>query len=129
MSGITKFEDIKAWQKARHLVKEVYSLTKVKPFSQDHVLKMQTRRAAISTAANIAEGFERDGNREFLNFLSVAKASSSEVRSHLYLALDQDYISLEDFKRLSEMTAETGRMIGGLMRYLKSCGIRGNKFK
>ena len=129
MSGIIKFEDIKAWQKARHLVNEVYNLTKGKAFSQDHALKNQTRRSAISTAANIAEGFERDGNKEFLNFLSLAKASSSEVRSHLYLALDQGYISAEDFTRLSEMTAEIGRMIGGLMKYLRSCEIRGNKFK
>ena len=129
MSGIIKFEDIKAWQKARHLVNEVYNLTKGKAFSQDHALKSQTRRAAISTAANIAEGFERDGNKEFLNFLSLAKASSSEVRSHLYLALDQGYISTDDFTRLSEMTAEIGRMIGGLMKYLRTCEIRGNKFK
>lgn len=79
--------------------------------------------------ANIAEGFERDGTGEFVQFLAVAKSSAAEVLSHAYVALDQDFISREDFDRLVARTTEVGRMLAGLMTYLRRSGTKGLKFK
>jgi four helix bundle protein len=79
--------------------------------------------------ANIAEGFERDGTGEFVQFLAVAKGSAAEVLSHVYVALDQDFISREDFDRLVARTTEVGRMLAALMAYLRRSGTKGLKFK
>ncbi|MDF1526635.1 MAG: four helix bundle protein [bacterium] len=95
MSKITRFEDLLTWQKARELIRVILTLTKSEEFSRDFALKNQLCRAVISVPANIAEGFERDGNREFVKFLSMAKGSAGELRSLLHLALDHGYISSE----------------------------------
>jgi four helix bundle protein len=89
MNKIEKFEDIIAWQKARVLTKEIYTSTRVGLFAKDYGLKDQIQRASVSTMANIAEGFERGGDREFMQYLSTSKGSCGEVKSHLYVALDQ----------------------------------------
>lgn len=128
MATFRSFEEIDAWQKARELVKKVYAITKERAFSQDYGLKDQIRRASISAMANIAEGYERDGTREFIQFLSIAKGSTGEVKSHLYAALDQEYITPADFETLSSLAAETGSMIAGLMAYLNRSGLKGTKY-
>ncbi len=87
MASAQRFEDIKAWQKARELVKNIYQATSVGKFARDFVLRDQIRRAAVSIMSNIAEGFEREGNKEFLQFLSLAKGSCGEVRAQLYVAI------------------------------------------
>jgi len=92
-----KFEDIEAWQLARALVKEVYGLTATGVFAKDRGLREQIRRAVVSIGSNIAEGHGRRGNREFVNFLWIAKGSASEVQSQLYAALDLGYITQEQF--------------------------------
>ncbi|OHB48661.1 MAG: hypothetical protein A2106_02180 [Planctomycetes bacterium GWF2_40_8] len=99
MGKIEKFEDIEAWKMARKLVKEIYFVCKVESYNKDYNLIDQTRRTAISIMANIAEGFARRTNKEFTNFLGIAHASAAELQSHLYVALDQDYIlsKLSDF--------------------------------
>jgi four helix bundle protein len=79
--------------------------------------------------SNIAEGFERGGKREFLQFLAIAKASAGEVEAQLYVALDQSYITAEQFATLKELTASTKKLIGGFMRYLRQSDIRGSKYK
>ena len=79
--------------------------------------------------ANIAEGYERSGTGEFMQFLAIAKGSAGEVKAQLYVALDQNYIQEETFRRLSALATETGRMIGGLMNYIRQSGIKGTKFK
>ncbi len=89
MSKIYRFEDLEAWKIARELTKEVYRTSKNDLFIRDYGLPDQICRASVSVMSNIAEGFERDGNKEFVNFLSIAKGSSGEVRSQLYVALDQ----------------------------------------
>jgi four helix bundle protein len=93
MPTIQRFEDIEAWKSGRKLRHEVYRLTRLKMFSADFALVSQIRRAAISVTSNIAEGFEREGNREFIQFLSQAKGSAGEIQDQLYAALDEGYIS------------------------------------
>ena len=114
MSKIDRFEDLVAWQKARNLTREIYRVSKQGAFSEDFGLAGQIQRAAVSTMANIAEGFERSRQREFHQFLSMAKASCAEVRSHLYAALDAGYLKKPEFDRLLSDSEEVGRIIGGL---------------
>lgn len=109
-------------------MRDLYHVTGSRAFAVDHGLKEQIRRAAVPIMSNVAEGHERDGNKEFLHFLSVAKASSGEVRSHLYVALDQRYISDETFDTLSLQIQEVSRMLSGLLAYLRSSRLRGSKY-
>lgn len=120
MGKIERFEDIEAWQKARKLVKEVYRVCRVESYKKDYSLVDQTRRAAVSIMANIAEGFARRTNREFINFLGMAHASSAELQSHLYVALDQSYVSEKDFKILYSLADEVSKMIQGFISYLQN---------
>jgi four helix bundle protein len=129
MATFQKFTDIEAWQKARELTFEIYGVTKRAPFSRDFELRGQTRDASVSIMSNIAEGFDRSGTGEFIQFLSIAKGSAAEVVSQLYVALDQKYITKDEFDRLCSLTTEVGRKIGALMRYLRKSGIRGVKFR
>jgi four helix bundle protein len=124
----TRFEDIDAWKKARLLTADVYRLTAAGPCSRDYAFVRQIRAAAVSIMSNIAEGFERDGNKEFCNFVSIAKASTGEVKSQLYAALDVGYCSQAEFDRLYLLTTDIGRMLAGLMRYLRDTDFKGQKF-
>ncbi|MCW5962256.1 MAG: four helix bundle protein [Pyrinomonadaceae bacterium] len=128
MARIEKFEDIQAWKLAREVTKEVYKMSSKERFSRDFALVNQIRRASISILSNIAEGFERSGNKEFLNFLAIAKGSCGEVRSQLYVALDQQYIEEAEFREIVEKVLETSRLIGGFMKYLMHSEMRGSKF-
>ncbi len=114
MARVERFEDLVAWQKARVLTREVYLVTRQGSLSRDFGLTGQMQRAAVSIMANIAEGFERSGLGEFHQFLSIAKASCAELRSHLYLAMDVGYLDEPTFERLSEQAEEVARIIGGL---------------
>ncbi len=129
MATIKRFEDIEAWKKGRELIRVVYKASSAAPFSRDFALRYQGRRAAVSIASNIAEGFERDGRKEFLQFLSLAKGSCGELRSQLYNAADQSYISKVQFDSLMSQTLEVSRMISGLMSYLRRTSVTGMKFK
>lgn len=129
MATFKSFEEIGSWQKARELTQEVYTVSNQGAFAKDFGLRDQIRRASVSILSNIAEGFERDGNREFLQFLAVAKGSSGEVRAQLYVALDQDYIDKNIFESLSAISIEIGSLIGGLMNYLRKSDMKGKKFK
>ncbi|MES2765184.1 MAG: four helix bundle protein [Bacteroidota bacterium] len=120
MPTIEKFEDILAWQKARELSKEVYTLTSTGNFSKDFSLKDQIRRASVSVMLNIAEGFARRSNNEFRQFLYIARGSSAEVQSALYIALDQNYISQEDFDTLYKLADDCAKMIAGLIRHINT---------
>ena len=127
MAKIERFEDIEARQSARKLRQSVYRLTRAKPFAADPSLVDQIRRAAVSGTSNTAEGFARGGNRELIQFLSLAKGSVAEVKDQLYCALDENYVSREQFEdfRIAESTS---RLIGGFMSYLRNSEISGHKF-
>ncbi len=117
---ITRFEDLEAWKAARELTRTVYELSKKGEFSKDFGLKDQIRRAAGSVMHNIAEGFDSGSRLEFQRFLRYANRSCSEVRSQLYVALDQEYLTEAAFNQISEHCTGTSRIIRGLIRYLKS---------
>jgi four helix bundle protein len=129
MATIEGFEDIQAWKTCRILAKEIYQETSRAPLSRDFGFRDQIRRAAVSGMSNIAEGFERGGNKEFHQFLSMAKGSVGEVRSQLYVALDVGYLEKKDFDRLFAVAHEAGRLIGGFMSYLEKSDHKGPKFK
>ena len=118
---IERFEDIEGWQFARELRKKVYGLTKKPLFSQDFGLKDQIQRAAGSSMHNIAEGFDAESNPDFIRFLRYAKRSCTEVQSELYVALDEKYISQEEFKEVYDFAGRTRAIIRGLISYLQNC--------
>lgn len=129
MATIKRFEDIGAWKKARALANCVYDASDEGRFSRDFALRDQMRRAAISVLSNIAEGFERGGDNEFIQFLAIAKGSVGELRSQLYLAVDRKYLTAAQFKQLSGEATEISRMLAGLMDYLSKSKLRGSKYR
>jgi four helix bundle protein len=129
MATFKTFEEIEAWKKARELTKRVYAVSGVGRFAKDFSLKDQIRRASVSIMSNIAEGFDRSGTGEFVQFLATAKGSTAEVKCQLYVALDQDYIDRRTFAELTSLAMETGNLIGGLMKYLRRSGLKGTKYK
>ena len=129
MAKIGRLEDVEAWKKARELTRVVYGVTKVGEFARDFSLKDQIRRASVSVMSNIAEGFERGGNKEFIQFLATAKGSVGEVQSLLYVALDAGFITQEQFDCLYNLAQDDARLIGGFMKYLKTSGYVGRKYK
>jgi four helix bundle protein len=128
MATITRFEDIEAWKKARELNREVYRITRGEMFSRDYPLRDQARRSSISVMSNIAEGFERDGNAEFRQFLYIAKGSAGELRAQLYAALDAAYVDQKTFDRLTGLACDVVRLIAGFIRYLEQSELSGRKF-
>lgn len=126
---IERFEEIAAWKEGRELAKSVYAATRGRGFAGDFSLVDQMRRAVVSITSNIAEGFERGGDREFLQALSIAKGSCGEVRSQLYIALDQGYLSEKEFAALSRHALAVSRLLSGFMKYLQSSPLKSSKFK
>lgn len=116
---IERFEEITVWKDSRNLSKKIYGISKQGEFSKDFGLRDQIRRAAISVMSNIAEGFERDSNREFIKYLSYSKGSIGEVRSLLYVALDQEYIDDAICSVLVENCVEISKQISGFQKYLR----------
>lgn len=119
MTRIDRFEQLEAWQQARVMVREVYALARTGSLGRDYPLRNQITSAAVSVMANIAEGFDRGTDREFVRFLRIAKASACEVQSHLYVALDQQVLNQESFNRCTRSVARASTIIGGLIRYLR----------
>ena len=120
MPTFKRFEDIGAWQKARELTIQVYAVTKTGEFARDYSLRDQIRRASVSVMGNIAEGFGRNSDREFANFLNIAIGSVIEVQSHLYVALDQNYLEQPKFTTLYDLAAEVSRMSKSLDQHLRN---------
>ena len=115
---VNSFEELEIYKSARELTKSVYAESKKDPFSKDFALKDQIRRSAVSIMANIAEGFERKTNPDFSRFLFMAKGSSGELRAHLTVALDQEYITKEQFDNLYKLSRLISSMTSNLIKHL-----------
>ena len=120
MAIIKQFEDIMAWQEARVLTKNIYGLTRREPVAHDFGLRDQIQRASVSSMSNIAEGFDCDSKVEFGRFLGIARRSSVDVQSLLYVALDANYLNSEEFKHLYEQARKTKALIGGFKKSVLS---------
>jgi four helix bundle protein len=129
MSTITSFKDIKAWGKGIDLTKQIYLVSGKEPFSRDFPLKNQIRRAAISISSNIAEGFEREGKKEFIQYLTVAKGSTAEVQTQIAIAYELAYLSRDEYDQLDRLCSEIIFMISRFLRYLHNSPYEGFKFK
>jgi four helix bundle protein len=129
MATYRRFEDLDIWQKSRRLSKDIYFKSIEGSFARDFALRDQINRSSGSVMDNIAEGFERDGRQEFIQFLSYSKSSAGEVRSQLYRALDHGHITQEEFDELYGRADDIGKMLGGFMNYLKKTEIKGIKYK
>ena len=129
MATIKTFEELDVWQKARALSKEIYAKTRTGSFTKDFELKDQITRSSGSIADNIAEGFERNGNREFVYFLSIAKGSAGEVRSQLYRAFDRKHIEEKDFYSLKDKALVIIKMISALRNRINSSPMKGSRFQ
>ena len=128
MATIKSFEDIEAWQKARELSKEIFEITMTGTFAKDFSLRDQINRATGSIMDNIAEGFERGGTREFIQFLAIAKGSAGEVRSQLYRALDRKHLENSQHILLLDNITKVSKMINGFITYLRDLNHKGMKF-
>ena len=121
---IERFEDIESWQLARELTRMVYRLTKKPGSAKDYELKGQIRRASGSTMHNIAEGFDSESNAEFIRFLRYSKRSCTEVQSELYVALDESYITADEFQQTYDHAARTRAAVRGFINYLTQYASR-----
>jgi len=121
---VKRFEELPVWKASRELTKDVYTITREKAFTRDVRLASQIQAAAVSVMSNIAEGFESETNPEFIRALYHSKKSAGEVRSQLYVALDQGYITDGRFEELKILVEDTTRQLGGLIRYLKAKTIK-----
>jgi four helix bundle protein len=119
MATVRQFEQLNVWQGARRLVSEIYSASQARAFNRDFGLREQIRRAAVSTMSNIAEGFERGTRKEFVQFLNIAKGSNGEVRSQLYIALDQKYVGEGQFAALSGSAVTLSKKLSAFIRCLE----------
>ncbi len=121
--GVSRFEELIAWQKARVLAASIYQITAQGAFSKDFGFKDQIQRAGVSVMSNVAEGFERGSSAEFHQYLVIAKASCAELRAQLYLALDVGYIDQKIFNETMKLAEEVARLVGGLRASVKRQGI------
>ena len=128
MATIKNFEDLEIWQLARELNADIFKLITETPLSNDYKLKEQINGSTGSIMDNIAEGFERDGNLEFKNFLSIAKGSCGECRSQLYRVFDRKYFDESEFVKCRDKSMTLSRKIASFMIYLSKNDFKGNKF-
>lgn len=129
MASVKRFEDLEIWQLSRALCKDIYDVIESTNLKNNFKLCNQIDSSSGSVMDNIAEGFERNGNREFIQFLSIAKASCGETRSQLYRVFDRNFISVEKFETLREQTEVLSRKIGSFIKYLNITDLKGTKYK
>jgi four helix bundle protein len=125
---IERFEDLEVWRLGVECADLIYQVTSTGKFSQDYVLRDQIRRSGVSIFSNVAEGFERDGNKELCNFLTIAKGSCGEARAQMIFAYKLGYVSTEDYKTISEKLTQTSRQLSGFRSYLRRSDMKGRKF-
>ena len=120
MAKIKSFEELLVWQDARKLTADIYKITRNFPTIENYSLSQQIRRAAVSVMSNIAEGFERSTDKDYANFLSMARGSVAEIQNDLYIALDLKYIDKVDFNNLYSFTKKILKQLSGFIHYLKN---------
>ncbi len=128
MATVQSFEELNVWKESRQLANELFRVILSNDNIKDYALKDQINRASGSIMDNIAEGFERQGNKEFRQFLTISRGSCGEVKSQLYRALDRKYISAEEFKNLMTRSQDISKMIYGFIKYLNSSDYKGSKY-
>lgn len=128
MAVAKRFEDLEVWIAAKDASVMIYKITENESLRKDFGLKDQIRRASISVISNIAEGFERNGNKEFIQFLSIAKGSAGEVRAQLYIIKELNFINEEEFVLLYEKVTQVSKMLSGFINYLKQSELKGTKY-
>ena len=126
---IEQYEDSEVWSLSREFAKEIYNITRSGIIARDFSFRDQMRRSAVSIMANIAEGFERGGNKEFIQFLYIAKASCGELRSQLYRAFDRSYIEQKEFDQISTHAKKISSLIQKFIKYLENTETKGIKYK
>jgi four helix bundle protein len=124
---VRQFEDLEIWKQSRELCKDIYRITNYEIFNKDFRFRDQIRASSGSIMDNIAEGFERNGNKEFIQFLYIAKGSCGETRSQLYRALDNNYIVNEEFITIHNKAFQLSTSISNFIQYLKKSQITGFK--
>jgi len=129
MATFKRFEEIESWRLARELANRIWEYSNKGTFRQDYGLKNQINRSAGSVMDNIAEGFGRGGNKEFIQFLCISRASNDEVRSQLYRAFDRKHLEEETFNQLFKESLKVGTKINNLIQYLRKSDFKGDKFK
>jgi len=129
MATVKCFEDLNVWKMARNFCNDVFQITCYEQFSKDYRFRDQIRASSGSIMDNIAEGFERDGNKEFRQFLSIAKGSCGESRSQIHRSFDFQYIGNEEHETLCQKTVDISKAISALINYLKQSEIKGIKYK
>jgi len=128
MAGVKRFEDLEIWQLSRALCNDIFKLASNSKLMSDYKLYNQINGSSGSVMDNIAEGFERNGNREFIQFLSISKASCGETRSQLYRVFDRGYCSELEFENLNTQSTVISKKIGAFINYLKKTDFKGSKF-
>lgn len=128
MVVVQRFEDLSLWKEARDLANTLFACYTVGAFSKDFELRNQVSRSAGSIMDNIAEGFERGGNKEFIQFLLIAKGSAGEVRSQLYRAFDRKHLDEMKFSTLKLKVEYLSRGLASLIKYLKSSEKKGFRY-
>ncbi|AZQ44928.1 four helix bundle protein [Nonlabens ponticola] len=128
MAHYKSFEELEIWQRARIICDDVYNLYLVSDLQKDYGLWNQINKSSGSIMDNIAEGFDRDGNREFIQFLSISKASCGEAKSQLYRCFDRKYLEPQEFEDIKRKMEECKAQIAGFMKYLKNSDRKGNKY-
>ncbi len=125
--NLKSFEEIKAWKGARELTRQVYALTRREPFAKDFGMRDQVCRAEVSIMSNIAEGYESQTEAVFIRYLGIAKGSAGELRSQLYVALDQGYATKTEFSTLADLSKKVSSQIARLKSYLESSKPKSHK--
>ena len=120
MTTVTRFEDLDVWQKAKELTSLIYRLSSLGSFARDYGLREQMRRAAVSIMSNIAEGFESQTQVMFIQYLARAKGSAGELRAQLYIALEQEYMTSDEFQSAFSLAEMCSRQLASFIRYLES---------
>ena len=126
---ISKFEDLPVWQDARVLTRQIYEITRSTVFDKDYRLKGQLRGSSLSMMSNIAEGYEYESTKQFIRFLNIAKGSSGELRSQLYVAMDAKYIDAGKMNELKDQATSISKQCAGLIKYLKGYDQENNVVK